>query len=167
MLLSKRTAFLSVSTVLCVLFMIFGSFIRTNTIFFTLFASVFVMLGVFEHKISGGVLVYAASSILGFFLVSDKNVLIFFALFFGYYPILKALIERINNIVIEWILKIALGSAAFFILYFLFTNLFVAAEIKLPFVALFFASAVLFVVYDTALSLFLKFYIERIKPHIK
>ena len=166
MLLSKKLAFLSLSTVLCVLSMLLASFIKTTTIFFSLFASVFEMLGVYEHKISGGFSVYFASAILGFFLVPDKTVFLFFASFFGYYPIIKALIERLNKLIIEWIIKILAGSIAFFIMYYFFTELFFTAEIKFPFIALFIVAAVVFVIYDIALSQFLDFYLKRIKPNL-
>lgn len=167
MLLSKKTAFLSILTVLCVLCMMLASFIKTNTIFFTLLASAFVFLGVYEYRISGGLCVYIASAVLGFLLVPDKNVIIFFAVFFGYYPILKTLTERINSFCGEWLLKLSAGTAAFFFIYYFFTKLFFSFEIKLPLAVLYIAAAVLFVIYDKALSLFLKFYMIRIKPYIK
>lgn len=166
MLLSRRISFLSILTVLCVLCMLIASFLRTNTIFFTLFSSVFVMLGVYEHKISGGLLVYAAASLLGFFLVPDKSVVLFFAAFFGFYPVLKALIERLGKLIFEWIIKIFSGSVAFFAVYYLFINLFSSVEISLPVFLIYILATIVFVVYDLALSFFLSFYLKRIRPKL-
>lgn len=50
--------------------------------------------------------IYAAVAILGMFLVPDKEVAVMYLAFFGYYPILKALIESKCGRILEWVLKI-------------------------------------------------------------
>ena len=50
--------------------------------------------------------IYAAVAILGIFLVPDKEVAVMYLAFFGYYPILKAVIESKCGRFLEWILKI-------------------------------------------------------------
>ena len=42
--------------------------------------------------------------------------------FFGYYPIAKALIERINKNAIEWLLKLIVFNAAVVSAYFIFSS---------------------------------------------
>lgn len=51
--------------------------------------------------------VYAAVAILGIFLVPDKEVSVMYLAFFGYYPILKAIIEKHLHPVTAWIAKLA------------------------------------------------------------
>ncbi|MBR3620603.1 MAG: hypothetical protein IKN56_03775 [Clostridia bacterium] len=63
--------------------------------------------------------IYAAVAILGNFLVPDKEVAVMYLAFFGYYPILKSLIESKCSRVIEWVLKLASFLSTIVISYFL------------------------------------------------
>ena len=63
--------------------------------------------------------IYAAVAILGIFLVPDKEVAVMYLAFFGYYPILKSLIESKCSRVIEWVLKLASFLSTIVISYFL------------------------------------------------
>ena len=63
--------------------------------------------------------IYAAVAILGIFLVPDKEVAVMYLAFFGYYPILKSLIESKCSRVIEWVLKLASFLPTIVISYFL------------------------------------------------
>lgn len=65
--------------------------------------TVFMVIEV-DKKWAAGV--YAAVAILGLFLVPEKEVAVMYLAFFGYYPILKALIESKKKSVIGWILKL-------------------------------------------------------------
>lgn len=49
--------------------------------------------------------IYATVAILGIFLVPEKEVAVMYLAFFGYYPIVKALIESKTKKVLEWVLK--------------------------------------------------------------
>ncbi|MCI8497070.1 MAG: hypothetical protein HFE85_02305 [Clostridiales bacterium] len=64
-------------------------------------------------------LIYAAVSVLSFLLVADREAALFYVLFFGYYPILKGLLEKQNWRVLEWILKFAVFNAGVIAAYFL------------------------------------------------
>lgn len=155
------------AVVLCVLFLVIASYIPTNTLFFTLFSTCFVMLAVYEYGASGGLMTYLASAILSFFVVPDKQIWLMFTAFFGFYPIIKSFIERLNKLVLEWIIKIAVGIIAFFILLQLFARLFVSFEIGIHILLFMLIAAAIYVVYDIALSVFLQFYLKRIRPNIK
>lgn len=56
--------------------------------------------------------VYSAVSVLSF-LLCEKEAFLCYVLFFGYYPILKAYIERIKTKSVQWIVKIAEFTIAF------------------------------------------------------
>ena len=59
--------------------------------------------------------VYAASSIIGFLVVPNKEGALLYIAFFGYYPILKGLIEgKIKNRVLEYALKLLVYNVAIF-----------------------------------------------------
>ena len=51
--------------------------------------------------------------------VPDKQAALLYVIFFGYYPILKALIERLKNKIVQWVLKYAVFNAAIVSAYFI------------------------------------------------
>lgn len=55
---------------------------------------------------------FAVVAILSVFFVPDKQAALLYVIFFGYYPILKALIERLKNKIVQWVLKYAVFNAA-------------------------------------------------------
>lgn len=58
--------------------------------------------------------VFLATSFLGTILLPNKEAIVYYIAFFGYYPILKALIESKNmNRVLEYILKLVVFNASF------------------------------------------------------
>ncbi len=63
--------------------------------------------------------VYAASSILSVLTSPDKEAAALYVLFFGCYPILKALVERIRSKAGEWLVKFAIFNAAAVVYYFI------------------------------------------------
>lgn len=67
--------------------------------------------------------VYAAVSILGIFLVPDKEVAVMYLALFGYYPILKTIIEEKVNKVLGWILKVLVFLSTMVVSYWLMIKL--------------------------------------------
>lgn len=63
--------------------------------------------------------IYAAVSILGLFLVPDKEVAVMYLAFFGYYPIIKSLLESKCGRVLEWALKVISFLSTMVISYYL------------------------------------------------
>ncbi|MFQ7026673.1 MAG: hypothetical protein ACLRRA_06795 [Acutalibacteraceae bacterium] len=62
---------------------------------------------------------FAVVAILSVFFVPDKQAALLYVIFFGYYPILKALIERLKNKIVQWVLKYAVFNAAIVSAYFI------------------------------------------------
>ena len=60
---------------------------------------------------------YIAISLLSLLTVADKEAAMFFVAFFGYYPIIKEVIENKLPKVLEWIVKLLLFNAAAVIAY--------------------------------------------------
>lgn len=56
--------------------------------------------------------VYVGVSLLSIFISSDHTAIISFVAFFGYYPIVKGIIEKLRRSVLEWIIKILLLNCA-------------------------------------------------------
>lgn len=60
---------------------------------------------------------YIAISLLSLLIVADKEAAMFFVAFFGYYPIIKEVIEDKLPKVLEWIVKLLLFNVAAVIAY--------------------------------------------------
>ncbi len=119
---------------------------------------------------------YAAVSLVALLIVPDIESKTLFIAFFGYYPIVKAILESINNRVAEWLLKLVIFNAAVVGAYTVLslvgfsTDVFRIEGIDLPlygFLLLFLlAGNVIFVIYDIGLTRFLPLYILRFQPTI-
>ncbi len=119
----------------------------------------------------------AAAAILALLLLPDKTAGIWFACFFGHYPIWKALIEgfqtRRKKPWLGWLLKLIGFAACMALLYFLFRGFFAAA---LPFELFESASGrylsflvlpIAFVVYDIAFSILIGWFRINVLPKLK
>lgn len=67
--------------------------------------------------------VYAAVSLLSILTVPDKEAALMYALFFGYYPIIKAFLEQKLPLAACWAVKIVLFNASVSAAYFLMIKL--------------------------------------------
>ena len=133
-------------------------------------AGVFTIAIVIELNVGWAFAVYAVTGAISAFAVADKEAALLYILFLGYYPIVKALIERIKNKIVQFVLKFALFNAAAVGAYFLAMWLlqlpedaFVIFGVHLPWVLLILGNAV-FVIYDFALSGLVVLYVKRLHP---
>ena len=128
-------------------------------------ASCLIPISIIRTSLKNTMLVYIASSILGFFLVST-NIAIYYALFFGIYGIMKYFIEKLMNMPLELLLKlisfnILLGTA-----YLITKSLLDIAMPNFSFWILWAALQIIFFVYDYALTIIISFFLSRFHKHI-
>ena len=74
-------------------------------------AGLFPMAAVISAGWKAGVCCWLASGLLGLLIVPGKGIALLFLLFFGLYPVVKSLIERMKKLVLEWICKLILFNA--------------------------------------------------------
>lgn len=125
-------------------------------------ASATVCLIMIKFGIKGAVLLYTAVSVISFAMLPDKTIFFWYVLFFGNYPVVKALIEKKNNLILEWILKISLFCVYVLVAY-LGINLFFLglADFKYSLWLVFGAAISVASVYDIALSLLISELVRR------
>lgn len=130
------------------------------------------MMLVIEINVKWAFVAYIAASVLVFIFAEPESKLMYICLF-GYYPIVKALIERINKPVIEWILKLAVFNVAAIMIYAVFAGMFGVSIEDFStlgkygaYIFLGFGNAV-FVLYDITVSRLSGTYIYRIHPKVK
>jgi hypothetical protein len=132
-------------------------------------ASAFVAFSVMECGMGYGLLSYITISVLGFLLVPDKTITLWeFVLLLGYYPVIKCLIERLNRLWLEWLIKVLFFSVMVIVLLLLFQFvLFIPIVTELPVWLYGIGGIALLAVYDYALSVFLSYYRNRLKGKLR
>ena len=135
-------------------------------------AGLFIMSAVIELGNRWGFMSFIASAVLVFLFAEPEAKLMYIG-FLGYYPILKAIIEKLRKPVIEWTLKMVCFNAAVLVIYFVFAKAFgISFEDFGPLgkygalITLAIGNAV-FVVYDIAVARMAMFYSYVIRPKIK
>ena len=132
--------------------------------------TVFMVVEVDKKWASG---VYAAVAILGMFLVPEKEVAVMYLALFGYYPIVKALIESKIPAVVCWLLKIILFEITMVVSYILMIK-FMGVTIdemdtlgKLAIPILLGAGTLAFIIYDFALTRLVSIYTRNWRKHFR
>ena len=162
---SIKITFCSIITALSVIFMLL-SYFPYFTYAVPAVTGLLMMILVIELSTRWAFAAYVASSLLVFLFAEPESKLMYICLF-GYYPILKAIIEKLNKPVIEWILKLLVFNAAVISVYLIFAGIFGISldDFKTlgkygAYVFLAVGNAV-FVLYDIAVSRTAMFYISR------
>lgn len=119
---------------------------------------------VISAGVPAGVLCYGVTGILGMLLTPDKGSAALYLLFFGLYPLVKCLIERLRKLPFEWACKLAFFNLALVIAWLTLRGALLAG---LPAVfdglwALCVLGNVTFVVYDLGFSRLIALYRMRI-----
>ena len=117
-------------------------------------------------------MVYACVSFLSLLIAPSLEAKVMFIAFFGYYPIVKALLERQKNRVLEWVLKYLVFNVAVVSAYLLSLRFFgldvdslVIFGFNVPLVFLLLGNVV-FLLYDLALRNVAEAYIRVLRPKL-
>ena len=131
-------------------------------------SSLFVAAAVIEMGAVQGVCVYVAAAALGMLLLANKSAPLLFVLFFGYYPIVKRLIEKTGVKPLQWFLKLAVFNASLTIIWFSLRATLLSFEGQTPaFWVLCLLGSLVFLIFDFGYSKLLRFYADRISIHNK
>lgn len=165
---SQKVALGGIVTLLSTVSLYISSILPTNRLFFFAVSTFFLAVIIIESNIRLAVLVYVSSSILSFIIIPNKAIVLPYVIFFGYYAIIKSLIERINILAIELLIKLALFNLSVYITYSIFISVLLGnIVIKLPVWAIFLLMQLVFIIYDYAFSLGVYFYRNKIRPKIR
>ena len=154
-----------------VIFLGIGALLEVLDISMAVIASLCVIIAVVEYGKGAPWMVYAAISILSFLIVPSKLPSIFFALFFGFYPILKGVLEAKPK-AICWILKEIIFNVCLAIIIAIYMSLFFqGVSFKIPLHWLIVIAVVLcelvFILYDFALTKMISFYVIKLRKRFK
>ena len=87
-------------------------------------ASMLILVCVIELGKKWSLCVYAAASIISFIIIPNKEAVVMYAAFFGYYPIVKSIFESKLPKAVEYILKFVVFNAAVVVSFLILVKLF-------------------------------------------
>lgn len=117
--------------------------------------------------------VYFAVSVLSLLVVADKEAAVMYAAFFGYYPIVKGIIEKKTNGTVSWIIKYIIFNISVISAFFIVSKVFMISYEEVEFLGkyslpvLLLIGNIVFAFYDIALTRILSVYIYNWRKHIK
>jgi hypothetical protein len=171
--LSFKVALGGVVAALSLLFMILAGVTSTLVYAIPMFTGALLMMLVVEFGHGFATLIYVAVSVLSLLLLGNKEAAVMYAAFFGYYPIIKSILERHIKGIVCWIVKYLIFNVAIVFSYFITTRIFMISfedveafgKFALPLLLL--AGNVLFVIYDIMLTRLVSVYLYRWRKSIK
>lgn len=170
---SQKTAFGGILTALAVVVMFLGNVFPYTEYALPTIASFLTAVAALELGDKWAGMVYAAASLICLFIIANKEAAVLYVFFFGYYPLIKRLLESRLNRVAEWALKMTVFNAAliaaYVIIIYVFRIPFFEQEVFGKFAALAFLTAgnITFIIYDLALSKIIYVYILIWQPRLR
>lgn len=164
---SFRVAFCGILTALCTMLLFLTGLISIGTYALPAFSGMLLIVVVIELGASWAWPVYIAVSVLSILLAGDKEAALLFVLFFGYYPILKAAIEKRLKRFLAYILKFAVFNVSMIVGFFISIKFLGVPEDSFTFHGIYLPWAFLvlgnftFVLYDYAISGLIVTYYQR------
>ena len=165
---TKQITITAAMTALSVAILYIASIFPSGSFVFVAISSLAGIVTVIEYRLIAGVFVYAATAILSFLIVPSKSIVLLYALFFGYYPVIKSVFENFKSRFLEWICKIAVFNAVLTIFLIAFSSIIYDSlpfKIGTVFVVLIFN--IVFILFDLGLSKLIAYYISRISKKLK
>ena len=156
---SRKIALSGVFGSLAAVLMLMGGILPLATYVAPALAGILIVPVAIEFGIKTGYVLYAAIGLLSLFVVPDKEMSLIFVFFLGFYPLLKASIERMRS-----------RAAMYGIILFLFPIGAVVEEFEsmgIPFTGLLLLMGnVTFVIYDVAVARIIGLYCARFRARL-
>ena len=161
---TRKIALNGILGALAVVCLLLATIMPTNRLSFYVLSSFFIAVAIIESGSKAGWLFYLATSLLSFIIVPDKLGLVPYVIFFGMYGLIKYYIEKLNKIVIEYVLKFVYFNICAGIAFIAVSELFgYGMTTKLPWWLLVIALEIVFFIYDFVYTLFINYYRAKFK----
>ena len=165
---SKSITLGSFITIISIISMYATSILPTAKIFLVSLPSFLIAIIIIESGKRMAMISFISTSLLAFILIPNKFILIPFVSFLGYYPIVKLYIENINNLFIEWTLKMIIFNIVMYLNYIVFTIVLAQKlENSLSIVFITFGLQIVFIIYDFVFSMFIQYYNNKLRKYVK
>ncbi len=171
---ASSVAFGGIISALAVLMMFFTGIFPFATYALPALSGLLLVVIVIDHGMKWAWCVYVAISALVVLITPDREAAAMFVLFFGYYPILKSILERIKLRVVEYVLKFAIFNVAMVVSYLLIIHVLGIPDILEEFGELgqygvwimLGLGNVVFILYDITISRLICIYTGWLKPKL-
>lgn len=165
--LTRKIAFTAVFTAFSTAFLYIASVFPTGQLGFLGVASLFGIAAVLEYGLWGGAAVFLGTSLIGLLIVPSKSLVALYAVFFGYYPILKSLTEKLKSRVLEWGVKLIVFNAALTAAIFALTMvIFDFSVFNNRIYLIYLVCNAVFILFDIGVSRVIAVYMAKIYPKI-
>lgn len=170
--MKNKTKIITIAAMLAALqlaLLYIGTVLPTWKLAMAAVAGVITAAGLIECGVVSSVLTYVAVSALGLIILPQKSVGLFYAVFFGYYPLIKSLAEHAKSRALEWMCKLAVFNFSCAMCYMALRLGFLTDvyTLKTAIYIVWIALNAVFVIFDIGLSKLIFFYIERIHKKIR
>lgn len=161
---ASKIAYPAVLGALSLIFVYVASVVPSGNWGFVAVAGLFPAAAVISVGMKAGFLCWAGASVLAFLLIPGKFCALLYAVLFGLYPMIKALVERMRKRLPELGLKLVFFNISFTLIYLVMRE---AVLGSLPVAmgitwVLYAAGNLVFLLYDFGFSKLIGFYIARI-----
>ena len=169
---SAQIALGGIMGALCIASMFLGSILPFATFVAPAVSGIFIALAAKEIAVSAGFSMYFAVSILSLLIVPEKEMACIFVFFFGFYPLIKSYLQKIDIKILRVVIKVIIFNACivgmYSILLFMFPMPSVSAEFaeytSNMILALLVLANITFILYDLALERLFLVYVNRLRP---
>ena len=169
---SKKVAFSGVITALCIALMFSSAIIPILSYTLPAVCGLILLITSLAVGEKYAYVSYVAVSILSLFFVPDKECMLLFISFFGYYPILKKRIEKIKIKSIMYLIKLVIFNVSFILTQILLIKIFGIMifdefDSKWVIIVLMIFINIFFIVFDKVLYLFEQMYKLKLQKTLK
>ena len=160
---TRVLALSSMFTALGVVILYLGSFFEIIDLTVAAMAGLLVLLAVIEMNKRTATMIWLATSVLSLMLLPNKFIALGYALFFGCYPLVKALAEPLSRL-LSWVIKLVFVFLAMVALV-LLSHYLLAMPPEAPWMMVAFFVLALFtsVIFDIALTKLVTLYLYRLR----
>lgn len=168
---SKIIAYSGVATALSVVMLFLGSLIWVLAYTMPLIASLIMIIILDSISQKSAILTFVSTSVISFILLSDKECLLLYVLFFGYYPLIRDKINDIKPKFLSVLLKYLTFNASMILTQILCVYVFGIPFddmlVKWGIVIFIICLNLVFAVYDKLYDLLLKLYRIKLKKKVE
>lgn len=168
---SKIIAYSGVATALSVVMLFLGSLIWVFAYTMPLIASLIMIILLDSISQKSAILTFVSTSVISFILLSDKECLLLYVLFFGYYPLIRDKINDIKPKFLSVLLKYLTFNASMILTQILCVYVFGIPFDDMPgkwgIVIFIICLNLVFAVYDKLYDLLLKLYRIKLKKKVE
>ncbi len=164
---SKQLALAGIFTALCVVVLFIGAVFQTLDLSAAAFGSIIILIAFIEIGKKWALGVYFAASLLSLLLLPYKSPAAVFALFAGFYPVLKEPLNRIKPKWLSYTARIGCFNICLLILVFGAVKLGLAADFANTLgITMYALCNITFIIFDLALERIAVTYVSKLRPRI-